>query len=642
MKKIIAVMLIFALLFANASFVSAEEFATEISEEVLELEAPKPELQKLSTPPPVDGELSLLDENIAAEQVDISTQIYENLIALPPSLFLLTDTGIHTLNGWDSTTDSELAYVKDISKEITNSCLNADEKILKVAEYVSKNTCYDYDYVNHHDKEYEEINHSAYDVLVNGSAVCYGYATAAAALLLAANVPCVLVYSPNHAWNMAYNGKRWVLFDPTWMSGGVFEYGELHKSDYVNMDWFDYTLERANSEGSHVITGSSYTCYNGTIYDFPVETIAKSFAIPQNVTAVDEYVFYGCRSLNLSVEGKLTNVGRAAFYECASMDDTVDLSELTFVGEYAFYGCTDLDDIVSLAKLEQVSKCAFYRCYDLDGDIDISNAKIIGEAAFLQCHEIKNVDLKNAEIIEKTAFYECELLERADLSSAKMIEDAAFYLCLGLKDIVSLESVEQIGANVFTNCAMLATDIRLYHAECIGAYVFYGCESLGDVLIGDGVTEIPEAAFYMCGAEDIILPRGLKTIGRFVFAFCDNLKHFYYMGTQEQWKAVIIGENNYNFRNAEMVYNFVPHVNITKPTAENPSVTVTYAGIPEGEVVMFCEYDGNHFLGMQSVTLTKEMKFDLMENQASKINIFVFDDFLTLKPAIKAEPVTLN
>ena len=76
--------------------------------------------------------------------VDISNQIYRNILKMNPQMFLLTDEGICNTNPWDSMTGEELEWVRKRTKEVLKDELTVDEKILTAAEYVAKNVGYDY------------------------------------------------------------------------------------------------------------------------------------------------------------------------------------------------------------------------------------------------------------------------------------------------------------------------------------------------------------------------------------------------------------------------------------------------------------------------------------------------------------------
>lgn len=58
----------------------------------------------------------------------------------------------------------------------------------------------------------------AYGLFINHKAVCSGYAKAFTGLAEALNVPVLTISSTvmNHAWNMVYDGGKWLYVDATW------------------------------------------------------------------------------------------------------------------------------------------------------------------------------------------------------------------------------------------------------------------------------------------------------------------------------------------------------------------------------------------------------------------------------------------
>ena len=85
------------------------------------------------------------------------------------------------------------------------------EKELYLHDTLIKNVIYDRDYA-------EEQN--AYSALVNGRAVCAGYASAFEYLLMRAGIESYYVvgksHGVGHAWNLAKIGGQWYYVDPTW------------------------------------------------------------------------------------------------------------------------------------------------------------------------------------------------------------------------------------------------------------------------------------------------------------------------------------------------------------------------------------------------------------------------------------------
>ncbi|MBQ4086785.1 MAG: leucine-rich repeat protein, partial [Clostridia bacterium] len=408
MKKIIAVLCAVSCIL-TASVCAFAEPADVPSDTVSVSDLPKIEkpLVVPGTTPPPEGELSLMAD-ISEEAVDISTQIYKNIINCPPTLFLQTDDGIKNLSDWKAMSDDELTYVENLSDSILDECDTADEKIRAVAEYVAKNVYYDYDYANKGDREYADLNLTPYEVLTNKYTVCAGYAAASSALLLAADIPCVYVHSPDHAWNMAYDGKRWVLFDTTWMSGNKYENGKKQKGK-MNTDWFDFTLEAANREENHLLIDADYSLYNGTLSRFPVYTSQESFTVPETVKHFGDYVFFECGdSLTLTIPGKPETVGYAAFYFCDALSGTVNLESTKTIDGFAFCGCFGLDNIVSFQSAETIGENAFYGCENMEGKAQFYQLKTVGDYAFYGCKALGGEwHLKNLVSVGKSAFYQC-------------------------------------------------------------------------------------------------------------------------------------------------------------------------------------------------------------------------------------------
>lgn len=99
--------------------------------------------------------------------------------------------------------------ISNIIKEDTTN----EDKILAFHDYIINNTKYD---------KKRETNNStyksniAYGPLIEGYAVCGGYADAMALFLNRLNIPNYKVASKTHVWNAVYLDKKWVHLDLTW------------------------------------------------------------------------------------------------------------------------------------------------------------------------------------------------------------------------------------------------------------------------------------------------------------------------------------------------------------------------------------------------------------------------------------------
>ena len=427
MKKFLSVILSVVLAFGFfAQCCQADELEAQFLSEIEYKGVP-------GTTPFEEGiELFTVDE-AAAEK---SRQILNNLSKFQPEDYMLTDKGLNVANPWDEMTSSELSWVKNKSAQITQGLTTPNEKIRAVAEYVAKNVGYDHDYYTHGTKEYEDLKHTAYDILYYEYGVCYGYSAACCVLLQAADIPCIMIDSPNHQWNMAYDGTRWVMFDTTWMSNCRYEYGTLKKNNKINEYWYDFTPETAFSNKNHTIETTMYCEYNNGIYDFPVYSKnITNYVIPAHIDTIGEFAFNQCQ-IPITSEAILKNVGRAAFQGCTNLGGTVNLKEVEVIEPYAFNKCTGLKGIITSNKLKSVGRTAFQLCSSMTGNINLSKTELIDSYAFNGCEKITGVVLGN---------------------KLTNIPYSAFSGCISLREIVFPKSITQIDSYSFYGANSLQT-----------------------------------------------------------------------------------------------------------------------------------------------------------------------------------------
>ncbi len=326
-KKILAVSLTFLMTFQLFGILSLD-FSAVIQTDISEQEAiPDPVMgiqEEEETPDPIDygykiettprpefETFSLIPQSV----IDLSNEAYCTLLDCDPYMFLWTDEGIKRTDKSKKLTDSEFEFVKNKAIEITSGCSSAYDKIYAIAEYMAKNICYDYDYYpDEIRKPSEYLCSSAYDVLTSDSAVCHGFAITCETLLQSLGIPCVYVLSPGHAWNMAYDGTRWILFDTTWMAGGRLEHNELKKSDYVGWDWFDFTIDQANSQENHTISELPIMIVDGEMTNFPEYTTTKNIVIPSTVKRISCTVIPdGCHIKTLTLPNSVAEISNDSF-----------------------------------------------------------------------------------------------------------------------------------------------------------------------------------------------------------------------------------------------------------------------------------------------------------------------------------------
>ena len=284
----------------------------------------------------------------------------------------------------------------------------------------------------------------------------------------------------------------------------------------------------------------------------------KSLVIPDSVTNIGDYAFWGCTSLkSLVIPDSVTSIGNEAFSGCRSLRCVVISDGVISIGNYAFWGCKSLKSLVIPDSVTHIGNGAFNGCESLEnlvlpesvvsiignpfsgwnGELkclspyfiyedkvlfDKDKSKII---AFRDKNTTSYVIPDSVSCIEFGAFWKCYSLKRLVLpDSVSSIGDWAFWNCRSLTDIVIPDSVNSIGDRVFSGCCSLKSLVIPDSVSSIGERAFEDCTSLSSLVIPDGVTCIGNCAFRGCySLSNIVIPNGVTSIEDCAFSRCKSL-----------------------------------------------------------------------------------------------------------------------
>lgn len=156
-------------------------------------------------------------------------------------------------------------------------------------------------------------------------------------------------------------------------------------------------------------------------------------------------------------------------------------------------------------------------------------------------------------------FMSCDALSTVRIPySVTRIGNCAFGFS-GLTSVTIPNGVTEIERQTFNSCTKLSTVNIPEGVKIIGSGAFYNCTSLTEIVLPDSITNIKQNAFRACNnLSSISIGNQVVEIDRHVFADCDNLKDVYYGGTEAQWKAIQIGDDNAPLINANIHYNSEP------------------------------------------------------------------------------------
>ena len=89
-----------------------------------------------------------------------------------------------------------------------------------------------------------------------------------------------------------------------------------------------------------------------------------SYVIPNSVTSIGDYAFYGCSSLvEVVIPNSVTDIGDRAFSSCTSLSSIVIPDSVTSIGGGAFLDCSSLVSIVIPDSVTSIGNFAFDDCY---------------------------------------------------------------------------------------------------------------------------------------------------------------------------------------------------------------------------------------------------------------------------------------
>ena len=92
----------------------------------------------------------------------------------------------------------------------------------------------------------------------------------------------------------------------------------------------------------------------------------KEISLPDSVTVIEAYAFYGCSKLaGVSLGQETERIGDYAFYECTDLVQIVLPDGTTSLGREAFRGCTGLKSMTLGAGVSEIGSYAFYGCDSL-------------------------------------------------------------------------------------------------------------------------------------------------------------------------------------------------------------------------------------------------------------------------------------
>ena len=273
-----------------------------------------------------------------------------------------------------------------------------------------------------------------------------------------------------------------------------------------------------------------------------------NLVIPDSVTSIPDFAFYGCQSLtSVTVGSGVREIGESAFYGCENLDTLTLNGAIADMGSLAFGGCPLLWRVQIGNEVETIGEYAFYECtYLIDVTIPAS-VKSIGESAFSMCSRLEKVNFNEG---------------------LEYIGDCAFAGCSSLEEFIMPDSVTEIGFGILMFTGSFAFDggtpadgtnklkklVLSDNLTAIPQFAFSQCR-ISTIAIGKSVEMIDYSAFYGCDLlEYAVISRSVRQIASYAFYRCDKLNTVYYEGTAEEWEEVDVSKNGNDIVNAQKYF----------------------------------------------------------------------------------------
>lgn len=300
------------------------------------------------------------------------------------------------------------------------------------------------------------------------------------------------------------------------------------------------SLELDNLPNSILHVGQSAFCYvplKALKLDRKVEIGAGAFSDTpiteiEMATPCDSILggtFRDCPNLTKITIGEgLKYIGDNAFANSpvkeANLPSTLrDVSSTAFSG-YSSY-CPFINDIQPENHIRYIGRVA-YQCVDRnleeytikDGTVTLADE--LFESSQGNAFHIP----ASVEQIGNRAFAYTQIKALPEMPGLKRIGDEAFYQCKNLKKVTIPETVEYIGAGIFSGCSNIwSLTYNAINAEC-ASYIFTNNDNhLEKIVIGDKVRRLPGGLFGGKEFTEVTLPACLERIDDYAFNGCKNL-----------------------------------------------------------------------------------------------------------------------
>ena len=265
----------------------------------------------------------------------------------------------------------------------------------------------------------------------------------------------------------------------------------------------------------------------------------KSVIIPEDVTEIPDYAFQACTKLiSVTIPDGVTSIGEYAFANCYALKNITLPEALTSIGERALWACSSIISLTIPEGITEIPSYAF-SCSSLTSITIPDSVVKIGPEAFYYCESATSITIgKNVQEIGFGAFWGCKIIESIYIpASVTFIDKAVFTDCFNLKKI----EVDENNENYISVDGVLfnknKTELLRYpmfkegavytvpeSVETFDYYAFEDCENIEYIIIGSKINTLSSCLFQDCiNLKKVEFLGELTRINNSSFENCVNL-----------------------------------------------------------------------------------------------------------------------
>lgn len=201
------------------------------------------------------------------------------------------------------------------------------------------------------------------------------------------------------------------------------------------------------------------------------------------------------------------------------------------IGPRSFRGASNITELHFPKNLKEIGFDAFKGCGNLRVITFPAGVKTIGSGAFDDTRCLEKVTVNSAiNHRENYDSYGTDVFKQAgvdgpgiEITFGPLCKEASLgFAGANIKSVSFPDAIESIGPGAFRDCASLKEVKFGKGLKEIKSEAFKGCSSLTSVSFPQGIESI--TGFEATGLREVVLPEGIKKIGRWAFCSCPNLR----------------------------------------------------------------------------------------------------------------------